>query len=365
MWGTFISSSSPHTCQVNTTYSGKYQFEIYTTSYPCYRKIGDPFFVYAKQDSDSTDWGLILGTSIPGGVVFIIIIIVIVGATICYYNTRQRRNQFAHGGMYVCFIVLKVTMISFIIEYDQLRNKLDNKPVAGAAKPLTSPSGSPTEYTRLLDNSETHTTSSKVLPSSNTLQHIDSTPALISAQTLQHPIADGTDSLPLPAQASDEVTYIVPTVPKNTYPPAVAASLKKVYVIHCDDSKQWVDGRLKTVLTALSVQMDTIDDAVVGSTISNARYQLVAKADKVILVISPSSRNRWSKENQWSEFELAYATQKDPGSTKITIIPILYGNVKSEDLPKTVSGLVSLRFDAKDFEEKIKESIFYELAASN
>ena len=265
-------------------------------------------------------------------------------------------------------------MISFTIEYDQLHHEPDNKPVSGSTRPLTSPSGSPTEYTRLLDSCETHTDTSKALPpidmpTSNTaintsLQNNDSTPALISARTLQHPIADGTDSLPLPAQASDECTYIVPTVPKNTYPPAVAAPpyKKKVYVIHCDDSKEWVDGRLKTVLTKLSVQMDTIDDAVVGSSIPNARYQLVAKADKVIVVISPSSRNKWSKENQWNEFELAYATQKDPGSTKITIIPILYGNVKSKDLPKTVSGLVSLRFDAKGFEEKIKESIFYELA---
>ena len=100
-WGTFndISSSSHHTCQVNTTYPGKYQFEIYTTSYPCYIKIGDPFFVYAKQDSDSTDLGLILGASIPGGVVIIIIIIIIVGAAIYYYNTWRRRNQFAHRGM--------------------------------------------------------------------------------------------------------------------------------------------------------------------------------------------------------------------------------------------------------------------------
>jgi len=240
------------------------------------------------------------------------------------------------------------------IEYDQLHSEPDNKPVA---KPLTSPSGSPTEYTHLLNNHKAHTDTGTSMATSNTatnsLQYNDNTQILTSAPTLQHPI-----TLPLPEQASDEGTNTIPTVPKNTYPPAVTTP-KKVYVIHCSDSKQWVDNTLKTVLTTLRVIMVTIDDAVVGSSISNARCELVNRADKVIVVISPSSRNKWSKENQWSEFELAHATQKDPGSSKITIIPVLYGNVQSKDLPAAVSSLISLRFNSKDFQEKLKESIFY------
>ncbi|XP_065918433.1 uncharacterized protein [Dysidea avara] len=346
-------------CIVNVSQTGFYQFKIYTSNYPCYLDIGDPIFVYAKQDSDNSDLGLILGISIPGSVV---ILIVIVGATTVYCRT-QRRNDIRR-------------------EYHQISNEPANKPVS---RPLTSPppANAVDKHSHLLENSEIHTNTSKALPptdtppsphtASNTLQHtiqdddtFSNSPALSSAPSLQHPAkASGTDSLPLPEQASDHVQSIVPiTVPKSTCPPAPLYK-KRVYVIHCTDSKQWVNSILKTVLTTINVLMVTIDDAMVGSSISNARYELVDKADKVIVVISPSSRNKWSKENQWSEFELAHARQKDPDSSKIKIIPVLYENVRSEDLPATVSSLVSLRFDATDFKEKVKESIFYEPATSN
>jgi len=139
--------------------------------------------------------------------------------------------------------------------------------------------------------------------------------------------------------------------------PSALLDKKKVYVIHCEDSKPWVDGRLKEVLTAVNVKMVTIEDAVAGFTIANARCNLVNTADKVIAVISPSLQNKLSKEGQWSEFELAHATQKDPGFSKVWIIPVLYGNVNNQELPPSVSALVPLRYDDSNFKEKIKESI--------
>ena len=91
-------------CIVNVSQTGFYQFKIYTSNYPCYLDIGDPIFVYAKQDSDNSDLGLILGISIPGSVV---ILIVIVGATTVYCRT-QRRNDIRRGNITVCALLWKV-----------------------------------------------------------------------------------------------------------------------------------------------------------------------------------------------------------------------------------------------------------------
>ena len=110
MWGTLNdnSVSSHHICQVNTTYPGKYQFEIYTSTYPCNIKIGDPVFVHTKQDSDSSDLGLILGTSIPGGVVILIVIVSIVGTTTVYCRTRQHNHIVHRGNITVCALLWNV-----------------------------------------------------------------------------------------------------------------------------------------------------------------------------------------------------------------------------------------------------------------
>lgn len=62
-WGIFESSSSPqHICLFMASQPGLYQFEIYTSHFPCYQKIGNPFKIskHFKEKDKATMQGTAL-----------------------------------------------------------------------------------------------------------------------------------------------------------------------------------------------------------------------------------------------------------------------------------------------------------------
>lgn len=62
-WGILASSSSPqHICLFMASQPGLYQFEIYTSYFPCYQKIGGPFKInkHFKEKHKATKQGTVL-----------------------------------------------------------------------------------------------------------------------------------------------------------------------------------------------------------------------------------------------------------------------------------------------------------------
>ena len=65
--------------------------------------------------------------------------------------------------------------------------------------------------------------------------------------------------------------------------------MKKVYLAHGEDSKQWVTDRLIPVLKSFKVEVVTIDDAIPGKTYLSARADFIKEACKIIIVLSEQS----------------------------------------------------------------------------
>lgn len=60
-WGVLENSSSPHPiCQLVTSHLGIYQFEIYTSRFRCYQKIGGPIKIRKRSSSNKSLIGLII-----------------------------------------------------------------------------------------------------------------------------------------------------------------------------------------------------------------------------------------------------------------------------------------------------------------
>lgn len=134
---------------------------------------------------------------------------------------------------------------------------------------------------------------------------------------------------------------------------------KVVYITHYSDSKEWITATLKPILDKLNVEILTVEDAVVGQTIATAHDQLVNKADKVIVIFSlQSKQDKKSLESKWFSYDLDRAKHKNPDPSKISFIPILFGDTKQEDLPKPLDNMIILKADSTNLEEKLKESIF-------
>ena len=134
---------------------------------------------------------------------------------------------------------------------------------------------------------------------------------------------------------------------------------KVVYITHYSDSKEWITSQLKPNLDELDVDILTIEDAVAGQTIANARDGLVNKADKIIVVFSEQSKdNKKSLESKWLNYDIDRAKHKNPDPNRISFIPILCKNTKQEDLPKPLDNVIALTADSKNLKEKLKESIF-------
>ena len=132
---------------------------------------------------------------------------------------------------------------------------------------------------------------------------------------------------------------------------------KVVYITHYNDSKEWIISKLKPLLDELDVEILTIEDAVVGQTIANARDELVNKADKIIVVFSWQSKEN-ILESKWFQYDLEQAKHKDPHPDKISFIPILYEDTKQEDLPRPLNHMIPIKADSKNLKEKLKQSIF-------
>lgn len=142
-------------------------------------------------------------------------------------------------------------------------------------------------------------------------------------------------------------------------PAAQAKNIKCVYVIHREDSKNWVMNHLKPILNdELNIDMSTEDNFIPGMTKAQARSVSVKNAQKIIVVFSKQSiEDQCSNEHKWFEYDLSKAKHKDPNPQTITVIPILHGDISCGDLPESVEDQISLRTDHPLFKNKIKESI--------
>ena len=81
-------------CQLNTSYSGIYQFKIYTVYiYPCFLNIGDPIEVNDINNSSSSshEFILILICSLVG--LLVLIIILLVGTGYCGHKHYTRAHH--------------------------------------------------------------------------------------------------------------------------------------------------------------------------------------------------------------------------------------------------------------------------------
>lgn len=126
-----------------------------------------------------------------------------------------------------------------------------------------------------------------------------------------------------------------------------------IYVTFSHDSKQWIFETLKPFLETLNVKMTTIFDAIPGKPRLKARYDLINEANKTISVIS-----RESTKDKYFSSDLSRALHKDPYPTKITVIPILYGDVTHSDIPELIKDLTEIRNDDPEFIAKMTKSIY-------
>ena len=170
----------------------------------------------------------------------------------------------------------------------------------------------------------------------------------------ENPVSDAVNSLPNepPMKDADEnVTIVSPNQETQVR--------KVVYITHYSDSKDWITTTLKPILDKLNVHILTIEDAVVGLTIATAHDELVNKADKIVVVFSLQSKeDKKSLESKWINYDLDRAKHKNPDPSKISFIPILYGNTKQADLPRPFDNVIVLRAGSTNLEERIKQSIF-------
>lgn len=134
---------------------------------------------------------------------------------------------------------------------------------------------------------------------------------------------------------------------------------KVVYITHYSNSKEWITSDLKPLLDELHVEILTMEDAVVGKTIANARNELVNKADKIIVVLSSQSKeDKKSLESKWVQYDVEQTKHKNPDPCEVSFIPILYGDTKPEDLPRPLNNMIPIKADSKNLKEKLEESIF-------
>ena len=120
---------------------------------------------------------------------------------------------------------------------------------------------------------------------------------------------------------------------------------------HGADSRQWVTDTLTPVLKAFNVEVLTIDDMSAGVNRMSAHMDLIKEACKVIVVVSEQSA-----KDKLFLYDISLAQYKDPDPSKISIIPILFGNVTHSDLPTSIMHLLPISYDNPDFVAKIKQS---------
>ena len=153
----------------------------------------------------------------------------------------------------------------------------------------------------------------------------------------------------LPLQATDDdITVPIPSTCK------ALAYRKTVYITHSNDSEQWVVNTLIPFLRELkfNVEVVRISDAIPGKPKLSARLDFINEASKTILVIS-----KQSIKDGCFLFDTNKALYKDPGSTKMMIIPILYENVAYSDIPEQIVHLTSISYNDPKFATKITKSI--------
>ena len=133
---------------------------------------------------------------------------------------------------------------------------------------------------------------------------------------------------------------------------------KVVYISHCSDSKEWITLTLKPILDELNVDILTMEDAAVGQNMLTARAELIRKADTTMVIFSLQSTQS-SMESKWLYYDLDLALHGNPDPSNISFIPILFGDIKQEDLHRSLDHIIVLKADSSFLKEKLKQSIFY------
>ena len=132
---------------------------------------------------------------------------------------------------------------------------------------------------------------------------------------------------------------------------------KVVYISHCSDSREWITFTLKPILDELNVDILTMEDVAVGQNMLAAPAELIRKADKIIVIFSLQS-SQSSMESKWLCYDLDQAEHRNPDPSYIGFIPILFGDIKQEDLPRSLHHVIVLKADSTFLKEKLKQSIF-------
>ena len=132
---------------------------------------------------------------------------------------------------------------------------------------------------------------------------------------------------------------------------------KCVYVVHSEDSKDWVMKTLQPILGELNTDMLTSEDLVPGKTIAQARLDSTKEAQIVMVVFSKLTiaKGRPSEEQKWFNYELSQAVHKDPDPLNITVIPILLEAISSDQLPESMKNIVPLKINDPQFKHKIQK----------
>ena len=101
-WGILKSSSSPqHICLFMTSQPGLYQFEIYTSHFPCYQKLGSPIKISKNSEEKHKTFPRFLVYVISGCVISIISILLTIITYQVYKRVWARRKCKAKDTYYI------------------------------------------------------------------------------------------------------------------------------------------------------------------------------------------------------------------------------------------------------------------------
>lgn len=127
-WGILKSSSSPqHICLFMTSQPGLYQFEIYTSHFPCYQKLGSPIKISKiSSEENHNTFPRSLVYIISGCIISITSILLTIITYQVYKRVRARRKRKAKDTYYVAIYVAKCinfkdVKFSIRIKYQKLQ----------------------------------------------------------------------------------------------------------------------------------------------------------------------------------------------------------------------------------------------------
>ena len=132
---------------------------------------------------------------------------------------------------------------------------------------------------------------------------------------------------------------------------------KCVYVVHREDSKEWVEKKLKPIFAELCIDMLTPDDFIPGQTKGQARIDSVKKAQKIMIVFSKQAiEDKCSDDQKWFKHDISRASHKNPDPSNSTVIPVLHGDISCDDLPEILKDKITVKSNDPQLKSKIQQS---------